>query len=385
MSVSSIYVHWPFCKSKCPYCAFLSTPLRDEQLREVAEQRLINDVKFSVERTNIDTIKTIYFGGGTPSLMSAKTVYEIVNYLLDKYPFADDVEITLEANPATFDKQKILDFKKAGINRLSVGIQSFCDDNLHFLGRCYDAHQAVTAAKIASGVFENFSFDFMYGYQGQTLQDLEHDLQKAVDFGCKHISAYQLMFEENTPFYRKLQKGELVELSEKAEVEQYNFIESFLSAHGIIRYEISNYSIPSFESRHNLAYWRYDDYLGIGAGAHSRITIDGRKHEIINQRDIFAWLKESDSNTVERNQPLTDTEQLEEIIIMGLRLVDGVSIDELKAKIPSELIDKLFTRVPFLKQRGLVLDNDDKIQLTNDGLLKLNSVVEYLCDTLGEK
>ena len=353
MSVSSIYIHWPFCKSKCPYCAFLSTPLQDGQLREAAEQRLLRDVKFSTAHTDVGCIKTLYFGGGTPSLMSAKTVYEIINYLVDKYTFADDVEITLEANPATFDKQKAVDFKKAGVNRLSVGIQSFSDDNLRFLGRCYGARQAFTAAEIVSEVFDNFSFDFIYGYQGQTLRDLEYDLQNAVDFGCKHISAYQLMFEENTPFYRRLQKGEITEISEKTEVEQYNFIENFLNEHGIKRYEISNYSVPSFESRHNLAYWHYDDYLGIGAGAHSRITIEGRKHEIINQRNIFAWLNAADSNTVERNQALTDTEQLEEMVIMGLRLVDGVGIDKLRAKIPSALIEQLLTRLPFLKQQHL--------------------------------
>ncbi|MCR5224701.1 MAG: radical SAM family heme chaperone HemW, partial [Alphaproteobacteria bacterium] len=328
MSVSSIYVHWPFCKSKCPYCAFCSVPLRNELVKKV-EHALIDDVKLSASTVEIGVIKTLYFGGGTPTLMSVDTVDKIINWLAQTYTFADDIEITLEANPATFDKQKAQDLKRIGVNRFSVGIQSFSDNNLRFLGRIYNAHQALTAAEVAAETFENVSFDFMYGYQNQTLQDIENDLRLAIDFGCKHISAYQLIFEENTPFGRKFQNGEIKGVNEDTEVTFYNFIGDFLQQHGIQRYEISNYAVPSFESRHNLAYWHYNDYLGVGAGGHSRITINGRKNEIVKHEDVENWINSVPEGAIAYTKELSDTEKAEEILLMGLRLTEGIPLSQL--------------------------------------------------------
>ncbi|MDR2681859.1 MAG: radical SAM protein [Holosporaceae bacterium] len=199
-------MHWPFCLSKCPYCDFMSV-VASESVYEDYEKFLLQDLKNELKNFPGRHIGSVFFGGGTPSLMSAKSVENMLNALRSQCILEADAEISLEANPGTFDRRKLLDFKNAGVNRLSIGIQSFQNENLKFLGRIYDEKQSRAAAEIVSGIFFNFSMDFIYGYQCQTPEDLRQDLIQAVDFGCRHLSCYQLTFEENTPFFRLLSAG----------------------------------------------------------------------------------------------------------------------------------------------------------------------------------
>ena len=345
---------------------------------------LFNDLKNSLAEITAKShvrIKTVFFGGGTPSLMSPASISSILDYLNKNYDLNPHAEITLEANPATFSKQKLKDFKSAGINRLSLGIQSFQDKNLKFLGRIYNADQAIRSAETISEIFKNYSFDFMYGYETQSIHGLEQDLQMAVNFGCPHISCYQLTIEQNTPFFEKMRTGQLKPITETQEIEYFHFIGDFLRNFSIKRYEISNYAADGYESRHNLAYWNYEDYLGIGPSAHSRITTTGYKMELQKFYSIDDWSREVSQNRLAYavRRRLSVQEQLEEIFIMGLRLTDGISISSLTAKFPPDIIQPVLKRINFLAQQGLICDfSQSRTKLTAQGLLKTNAVIDFL-------
>lgn len=369
----AVYVHWPFCVSKCPYCDFFSVPKSSDSICDDVENRLLKDLKTSMQELGQCEISSVFFGGGTPSLMSPKGVWSILNFLRKNHVVRDDIEITLEANPGTFDKQKLMDFRDAGINRLSLGVQSFSDQNLKFLGRIYDAQKAISAAENVANVFDNFSFDFMYGYESQNRVSLEDDLGLATKIGCKHVSCYQLTFEPGTNFYDRLMAGEITPICERKEISMYNFISDFLESREIYRYEVSNYSKPGFESKHNLAYWNYEDYLGIGPGAHSRITINNKKYEIIRPKNICDW------GNISRKE-LTYEEMLQEMILSGLRLTKGIKIKDILRKIPHEVFEKIITKqkLATLHKNKLIYKFNDELKTTKSGFLKLNSVIEFL-------
>jgi oxygen-independent coproporphyrinogen-3 oxidase len=382
MDETAIYIHWPFCRSKCPYCGFASIGRKNGGLYERFGNYLLLDLKNSIAEISPRTIKSVFFGGGTPSLMYPASIEKILNFLSQNYALKNNAEITLEANPGTFDLNRAEDFKNAGINRLSLGVQSFADKNLKFLGRIYGGKQVVEATEIVSKVFKNFSFDFIYGYECQKLKDLERDLVRAMDFDCKHISCYQLTFEEGTPFYDRMLSGDIKKISENKEMEFYNLIESLLA--GYTHYEISNYSILGFESQHNLAYWRYDDYLGIGPSAHSRITIDGEKYEKEKIADPFFWETALNQNrdTFSHSKVLTENEKLEEAVIMGLRLASGITMDDLYREVSPEVVNEIISerKLKFLREKKLM--TNEKIQLSKIGFQKADSVIEFL---LGER
>ena len=392
----SIYFHWPFCLSKCPYCDFMSVPAQpNEELFKLYGELLIKDLKQSLEQANFlssqTKIKTIFFGGGTPSLMSAKSIENILDFIRTHYQLNndDDIEISLEANPATFDLQKMRDFKTAGINRISLGVQSFSDKNLSFLGRIYNSKQVYDAAEIVASVFTNFSFDFMYGYKCQKIDSLKKDLQTAMDFNCKHISCYQLTFENNTLFYKQLLSGEKQEISDEKGIQFYDFIENFLKDYNINRYEISNYSVKNFECKHNLCYWKYNDYLGIGSSAHGRLKINGNKYATEKIHDPCLWAEaiNNSDNAYSVYYELTDHEKIEEMLIMGLRITDGILWSDIYSEISKNstdnnnvvdnLIDK--NKLNFLERNNLIISDDKGIHLTKSGFLKINSVIEFLC------
>jgi oxygen-independent coproporphyrinogen-3 oxidase len=434
----AIYIHWPFCVSKCPYCDFCSIPLGTivkncdalsknnsdrnsstsknftqrllacrnfssnsfdkfcneskincdssgsaDQVYEAFEKLLLIDLENAMENLKVTSIGSIFFGGGTPSLMSAESVENIIGFLQKKYRFDNDIEITLEANPGTFDQAKMRSFCAAGINRLSLGIQSFSGENLRFLGRNYDAKKAHLSAEIAGKTFDNFSVDIMYGYERHSIDSLRKDLDSAINFGCKHMSCYQLTYEKNTVFYEKLLNNEVNRIDEKTEVKHYNFINDFLEENNIFRYEVSNYARTGYESRHNLSYWKYDDYLGVGPGAHSRITINSGKNEIVRTDNIFAWaMAVRNKNTDEAyfSHQLKDIEKLQEMVIVGLRISDGINMNDFSKKIPNFDVNSIISekKLQFLLNQKLIEKFDEKIKLTNLGFLKLNSVVEYL-------
>lgn len=381
----SIYLHWPFCLSKCPYCDFISIPTQnDDELFEKYAELLLLDLKNSLEKIDYNfQIETIFFGGGTPSLMPAKKIEEILKFLQTKTNA--NAEISLEANPATFDSQKMRDFKNAGINRISLGIQSFSDANLQFLGRIYDSHQAILSAEIVAKIFDNFSFDFIYGYECQTIKSFEKDLRTAINFDCKHISCYQLTFEEGTLFQKKMQAGIIKTISEEQEILFYKFTDDFLKQNGIFRYEISNYAKKGFECKHNLAYWNYCDYLGIGPAAHGRIKSGNYKYATEKIRSPFEWEKaiEERKETCSVFSKINEEEILQEILIMKLRLIKELDLCDLYEEVSKNIVEEMisYKKLEFLQSQGLIkLQNLTQIKLTESGMLKLNSIVEFLCN-----
>ncbi len=378
----SIYIHWPFCKSKCPYCDFMSVPEHDPIKYEEIERFLLLDLKNSFLELKDPTISTIFFGGGTPSLMNTKSLEKIIDFITRNYRTTSDMEISLEANPATFSIQKLKEVKRAGVNRLSLGVQSFLDTNLKFLGRIYNSKQALKAAEMVANTFSNYSFDFIYGYQKQSLKDLEYDLNAAMSFYSPHLSCYQLTFEENTPFFHLLQTGKIFPISEDQEIETFKYINDFLCGFLLKRYEISNYALNNFESKHNLAYWRYKNYLGIGPSAHSRLVFDNQKYELKKFPDINKWRLRLSENlsTYEEKKVLTKFEQLEEIFIMGLRLSEGISLERLNSEFSKSLLDPIFKKIQVLEKANLFKNSKTHIKLTENGMLKQNSVIRFLFD-----
>lgn len=396
----AIYLHWPFCLSKCPYCDFLSLPITAcngkiceskcrPYLMEDFEDLLLQDLQYSSEEFSARAVSSVFFGGGTPSLMSIRGIEKILNFISKNFaPASPNIEISLEANPATFSEQKLIDIKIAGVNRLSLGVQSFIDDELRFLGRIYDSAQTLKSAEIVARNFDNFSFDFIYGFEKQSLENLERSLSLAIDFDAKHISCYQLTFEENTPFFDWLKNGRIKNIGEKAEIKYYKFIEKFLAARGIKKYEISNFAAPGFQCKHNLTYWNYGDYLGIGPSAHGRMTIDGKKHEMQKIRDPFEWAKNLQEFNRDKaaaknqlwkiSQPLSEEEVLKESLIVGLRLVDGIEREDLARYVSRNTIENFLSpsKLNFLRTRRLL--RKDKLRLTKFGMTKINAILEFL-------
>ena len=376
----SIYIHWPFCKSKCPYCDFMSISKNSSEEFDEVEILLLKDLETSLQELDVSSIRTIFFGGGTPSLMNAKTISKILNFITKNYKTNSNIEISLEANPATFSKEKLKEIKEVGVNRLSLGIQSFQDKDLKFLGRIYNSEQALRAAEMVTNVFSNYSFDFIYGYQSQSIDDLKNNLLMAVNFGCPHISCYQLTFEEGTPFFRLLQNGKIKQLTEAQEIEFFRYIQDFLERFSFNRYEISNYALKNFESKHNLAYWRYQNYLGVGPSAHSRLVFNNQKYELKKFSDIDKWKSSLYRNlsTYEYRNILMDYEQLEEIFVMGLRLSEGISIKSLKSRFSNDILDPILKRIDLLSKENLFKKSESQIKLSENGMLKQDSVVEFL-------
>lgn len=319
MESLSVYVHWPFCLSKCAYCAFYSL-ISDDSLYNSVLAKIISDIERYTDYIGKRHIDSIFFGGGTPSLIHPSDIAHIIDFIALKHNISTEAEITLEANPDTLDSNNLLGLKTAGINRLSLGVQSFNDDELRFLGRRCNARTATRVAELVRNFFGNFSFDMIYGFAAQTKQGLENTLLTALSFGPSHMSCYKLTFEEGTRMFQSRELGEVDDITDEEDEELSNTIEEILEHNNLRRYEISNYAKCGHESVHNCAYWNYFDYLGIGPSAHSRITVDGSKCAVENPKSINQWL-DSHSPLVK----LSDTEVCEEAIIMGLRTIFGVN------------------------------------------------------------
>lgn len=334
-------------------------------------EKLLRDLQYSMSALDIESVSSVFFGGGTPSLMSAQTIADILTLLSPK--LVTNAEISLEANPATFDEGTLKDFRSAGINRLSLGIQSFQGEHLKFLGRIYSEKQVRESVDIVAKVFDNFSFDFMYGYQ--TIDSVVNDLQTAIQYGVKHISCYQLTLEPGTPFFARFSR---INKTFESSDEYMPVIEKVLLSHGLHRYEVSNFAQPNYESKHNLTYWNYGEYLGCGPSAHSRVFIDGKKHAMTKASNLKIWSEQIgywDTDNI-----LSYSEQLEEMIVTGLRRVTGINFVDLLQQIPEKVVQKIITpeKIKFLREHGLISPQSDTIKLTSEGMMKLNSVVEKL-------
>ncbi len=376
----SLYVHIPYCVSKCPYCDFNSHVVASIPERQYTKA-LIDEIDRYAQQDHWQgrILQSIFFGGGTPSIFEPASIERLLQHAGSRFRFASDCEITLEANPGTVDRKNFSGYRAGGVNRISVGIQSFQPRLLKFLGRVHSADEAHRALQaIRETGFENFNLDLIYANPGQSLEELEADLITALDFHSPHLSAYNLTIEEGTPFHQEYQSGRLKLLPEEKEIAMAELIEDRLSAAGLRRYEISNYARPGLHSRHNVNYWLGGDYLGVGAGAHSFKTLDG------NDGFGLRWWNEKNPgrymNRIEKDGAATvETEKSDrskaagEFMFAGLRLIEGISIEKFVcrfAKTPMEF----YPQINDWLDEGLVEKKGDQLRLTKRGLMVANSI-----------
>ncbi len=327
-----LYLHWPFCASKCPYCDF-NSHVRDG----VDQRRWLEAFTRELERARRDTqgrtIETIFFGGGTPSLMEPEMVGRLLEEVGRRWRVANDLEVTLEANPGSVDAARFRDFRAAGVNRLSVGVQSLRDDDLRALGRLHDAASARRAVETATAHFDRVSLDLIYARQKQSPEAWERELREAIALGTRHLSLYQLTIEDGTAFGERFRRGRLLDLpDEETQVRLYELTQRLCAEAGLPAYEISNHASPGEAARHNLIYWNSGDYLGIGPGAHGRLTLKGTRHATQQHRDPMAWLSaaEGAQGATCVYEALSAEDRIAEFVLMGLRLGSGVSLERLE-------------------------------------------------------
>ena len=372
-----LYVHWPFCKAKCPYCDFnshvASGPVDQERWRAA----LMRELETLAARAPDHRLISIFFGGGTPSLMPPETVAALVERAGRIWPSSNDSEITLEANPTSAEAGRFAAFRAAGINRLSLGIQALNDAGLKKLGRRHTVREALAALEMAQHCFGRVSFDLIYGRSGQSLGQWEEELGRALELASGHISLYQLTIEASTPFYRAAREGRLRLPEDKVAAAFFNRTHAMCLAAGLPGYEVSNFARPGCESRHNLMYWRTQDYLGIGPGAHSRLG--GRA--MATRRAPQAWLEqvESRGHGLDEDVSLTPRERSEEYILMGLRLTAGIDLDDLYRRTGAQ-IDA--GTISLLRDEGLLHRDGANLRMAGRGRLVLNAVIAELSSAL---
>jgi oxygen-independent coproporphyrinogen-3 oxidase len=372
MKPLSLYIHWPFCKSKCPYCDF-NSHVRATLDESGWQKALLAELEWAVDQVSKDHILTsIFFGGGTPSLMAPSTVNSVIDKALTLWPSGSALEITMEANPNSIEAQRFREFKVAGINRISVGIQALNDPDLKALGRQHSAEEAVEAIKIATSIFDRASFDLIYARPGQTLEAWKSELAIALSFGTEHLSLYQLTIEPGTAFAALHARGDLVLPAEDLQADMYELTQEMTIAADLPPYEVSNHARPAAECRHNIAYWAYDEFIGIGPGAHSRFVKDVWK-AVKKIRSPELWQK-----SVQLYGHGTDGEEIivshdvrREKLLMGLRLTSGLEI--------KGLIDDLSILTPLLQEGYITYDQRTGVlKTTLAGRLRLNSIISYL-------
>lgn len=377
MSIS-IYIHYPFCKSKCPYCDFNSYCNLNIEEEELIKAYL-NEIEYYKDIIKDKIIDTIYFGGGTPSLMSEKLLSNIMNKINSLYKINKNCEISLESNPNSINYEKLKSFKDIGINRLSIGVQSLIDEDLKFLGRIHNKDEAIKAINNAQKIFnDKYSIDLIYGRLNQNLKEWKDELNEAIQLSPFHISLYQLIIEKGTPFYRNKIQTPNEDIATKLYEETHNILEK----NNIFQYEISNYAKNGYECKHNLVYWNNGEWIGIGAGAHGRININQKRYSIQNLKKPLNWLDKTlkNKNGISIKKLLSKQEIIEEYLIMGLRIKDGIKIKNLQKNIDCnnfyDILDK--NNIEFLAKLNLINANDKNIKLTKNGFLLLNSVIEKL-------
>lgn len=328
-----VYIHWPFCAQKCPYCDFNSHVRHqgwDEARFLAAYLAEIDHVR---ERIGARQVSSIFFGGGTPSLMKPATTAAILDHIAARWTIVPSAEITLEANPGSVEAERFAGYKAAGVNRVSIGLQSLRDDQLKRLGRIHTVAEAKAAAEIARRTFGRTSFDLIYARPGQAPRDWQAELDEALELAQGHLSLYQLTIEPDTPFAALHHAGKLVVPDEGTAHDMFEITQERTEVAGLPAYEISNHAAAGEESRHNLLYWRYGEYAGIGPGAHGRILINGVRHATTTERNPEAWAGrvETYGTGINSSTKLSDAEQADEMLLMGLRLAEGLDLDRLEA------------------------------------------------------
>ena len=375
-----VYIHWPFCVTKCPYCDF-NSHVRNSVDNEPWLIALCTELDYMAQYVSTQTVDSIFFGGGTPSLMDPRTTEAIIDRISSLWQVSKDLEITLEANPSSVEADRLRDFRISGVNRVSLGVQSFHDDALKFLGRPHCAAEALKAIEIARETFPRMSFDLIYALPEQTCDDWHADLDRAADFAVDHLSTYQLTIEKNTGFYGMWKRGRLVMSDENIQADLYEITQMVLSAHALPAYEVSNHARAGAECRHNLVYWRGGEWLGIGPGAHGRLNTSNGRLATQQLRKPEQWLNAvtTDRHGTEHSEIILPQAHAEELLMMGLRLSEGVQIDDISAK-TQMTIDKIIREnvIADLIDDGLLWRKPGRIGTTISGWLVLNAVTGAL-------
>ena len=366
----SIYVHWPFCKTKCPYCNF-NSHARIVVQHDQWEDAFLKEIEFLHTLIENKKITSIFFGGGTPSLMKPKTVDVILKKINFLAEFCEDIEITLEANPNSIERKKFIEFKAAGINRISIGIQSFNNHNLKFLGRLHRTYDSLKALEVARSVFKNYSFDLMYCLPNQKVIEWEKELNTVLQYIDYHISCYQLTIDKGTNFFLDLRSNIFNMPQEQIAIQMYILTHDILQSHGIHQYEISNYSRSGYSCRHNVNYWRLNNYVGIGPGAHSRYYYNDCIYSTINYYDPKKWYQYLRNNKypLQHKKKLTQNAQLFDKLTMGLRLNQGV---------PISYISNTNAIKALIKDDFLTMNTSNLVACTLKGRLILNYLIKKL-------
>ncbi len=375
-----IYVHWPFCQSKCPYCDFNSHVAHSVDQRSWAKAFVRELERYSRE-TGERAVNSVFFGGGTPSLMEPELVETVLGCIEETWALSRDAEITLEANPSSVEAHRFRDYQAAGVNRLSLGIQALNDGDLKRLGRLHSSVEALKALEIAQKNFHRVSFDLIYARQGQSLTAWEDELSRALSFGTEHLSLYQLTIEDGTAFDQLHKSGNLRDLpSDDLSADMYVLTQELCEARGMAAYEVSNHARPGAYSRHNMIYWQGGDYIGIGPGAHGRLTLDGARFATETDLSPEAWKSAALSGSGEAVRvSLSERDRVIEYLMMGLRLKDGISVSKL-GPYSGTLLNS--NNINKLRQMNYIQTSNDRIWVTPNGRIVLNAVIRSLFDEI---
>ena len=387
MRKTSIYIHFPYCLKKCNYCDFISYPcanfIEDSQDFSLTENfsDLLNfytkEIELYHKKFGKKEISSIYFGGGTPSLMPPIMIEGILEKIFNLFNVSNNCEITLEVNPKTVTKKKLSDFYQAGINRLSIGIQSFDDNELKFLGRVHSSNDALSTLENAQKYFSNISCDFIYALPNQTIEKWQKSLDKISSLNINHLSLYQLIIEPKTKIYSLVKSGKTTPILENISKKMYEYTNHFLKSK-FPQYEISNYAKKGFESKHNLNYWNGGDYIGIGVSASGRI-FDGKKHFISeNPKSISDWKKNIDNNILSI-KTLSAKKRAEEMLIMGLRKNKGIIFKEFKQNSSINFMDMIDSqKLELMIQKKLLILNKNSIRPSAKGRPLLDAIIREI-------
>jgi oxygen-independent coproporphyrinogen-3 oxidase len=375
----AVYIHWPFCRSKCPYCDF-NSHVRDRVDAARWTRALLCDLDHQALLAPGREVGSVFFGGGTPSLMPPETAAALLERVHSHWAVAPDLEVTLEANPNSAEAGRFQAFASAGVNRLSLGVQSLDPAALRVLGRAHDRDEAIAAIEQARSAFPRYSFDLIYARPSQTVAAWQDELGEALSLAGEHLSLYQLTIEPGTAFATAARRGELALPDEETAAAMFEATQDRLSSAGLPAYEISNHARPGAECRHNLAYWRYQDYAGIGPGAHGRLTRDGGKFATRQHRLPEKWLAAVDATGtgIEETAAINRNSAIEEILMMGLRLAEGVARARLEGMADEDAETLLGDNLAALIDGGFLTLDADRLAATAAGRQRLNAVLAAL-------
>jgi len=377
-SAFGVYVHWPFCLSKCPYCDFNSHVRHTAIDEERFARAFAREIETTAARAPNREVSSIFLGGGTPSLMQPQTVGAILDAIGRHWRVAPDAEITLEANPTSVEASRFAGYRAAGVNRVSLGVQALDDASLKSLGRLHSAQEALDAVAIARAAFSRYSFDLIYARPDQTPSMWKRELEQAISEAAEHLSLYQLTIEEGTPFFGLHAAGKLATPDESLARALYDVTQEVCAQRGLPAYEISNHARPGAECRHNLVYWRGEEYAGIGPGAHGRLDIEGVRHATATEKRPEAWLMrvEASGHGVTTDELLNSEERADEFLLMGLRLAEGID-PRRYAALSGRALDP--HRVEMLREQGAIsIDSSGRLRVTQAGFPVLDAVVADL-------